>query len=1087
MPDATSGAPAPSSAAALPSRPSPLPATSFADPDWVALLACYQDGTSGLNSVEQPVPQPASLRFEGESPVEGDGPAEDAPTASAEEVREEGTAAWAQETYRRKGYLPAMKSPFEDQRQQTLRRYSLSPPTKIKAVDDLCALGRDVFDMPIVLINLVLEDRIVFLSSSGWSEKERDPDWPPETYELSTAMCSHAMSKGEDDGCFVIPDFQQDWRFVRGPYCQEGKGPVQFFASANVNLPAHVAPGEAPRSLPVGSFCLVDSKPRVLSEKQQDMLKKFAKMAAKEVELVFQRDRNALIEARHTFVANLFRSLLVYPSRVTSTTFEERCNLDGIAQNLVTHARSDVAFILDLRNFNYDDHVVTPADSPRAPLDDPLSSPPSTASRPRPPLHRRATQSSQTSQTSSAHPASKRAFSSRRDPAVHGPGSISILDCSCREAVASGADLSQKKKEWISVLNSAAGFEAVSSALQGYHTTRRTSWASSAAEASPFAPLLDGIQAYVATPIFDNDGEPALYVIIGSKERHFAYEDSDERFINGIGGLLMAAMLQERIVAADQAKLAFVGSVSHELRTPIFAIAGNLDLVRQLTDPSALEKIAPLLDVAETCLGTLKDVLDDCLEYSKLSNSSTQRIESPSEVGPPVKLTRCNILTLVTDVIKTCWSKGKRLAEMMDRQDGEGVSILLESHLPPDLEAMCDVGGLKRIGINLLGNALKFTSEGAITIRLSEAPAPPSSSTPSLRYIRFQSIDSGKGMTQEFLRDSLFTPFKQADPFAAGAGLGVSLAAQLVARMGGQISFSSDVGIGTTATVVVPIEVVPSSSPSSVPLPILRNFSDELSSLAAGGGSRGPSRTPSPHRGPHAPATPLPLVSPPMSSPHTEDLRRTENLATGAVEELGRATADVRTDLRAIPELDGPLENRAGDDQVKVLVVDDNTVARRVLCAFLRSKNITFSEASGGAQAIELFRSRRPNLVWCDIQMPEVDGIEATREMRRIEEQEDRPPARIVAISGLDADHGEHSGLIESRQFDRWIVKGGSSLRTLTADMLEYTKGFARSSPPTSTAAPPARPSSAPLSSPPTSTNGISDVQEGVERLKVQA
>ncbi|GAA5903441.1 hypothetical protein JCM6882_006549 [Rhodosporidiobolus microsporus] len=1025
-----------------PASPPPPPAIPFADEEWVSLLACYQDGTSALNSTERPVLQPKSLIFEGEG--EGEGLAD-----GAWEGAVPGSLAWVKETYRRKGYLPALRSPREDERQQTLRRYSLSPPTKVQAVDDLCAFARDVFDVPAALINLVLEDRIVFLSSSGWSDGEGDPNYPSATYDLPSAICSHAMSKGEDDGCFVIPDLQKDWRFARGPYCQEGKGRVQSFASANVNLPVHVAPGEPPRTVPVGSFCLVDSKPRHLSAKQQEMLKKFAKMAAKEIELVFQRERNALNEARHVFVSDLFRSLLVYPSRVSSTSFEERCNLDGIAQSVQRYSRSDLTVFLDLRNFNSDRSPLSSDTRTSDPVDPALA--PSTANR---------SGTGATSQAPRNPNPKKRTLSSRRDPAVHGLGSIAILDGWCAETISAGVDINEKKAEWTAALNSAAGLDAVSTALKMYHTNRRTTWASSDVETSPLAPLLPGITAHIAIPFFDHDGEPALYVIIGSRERHFAYVDSDEGFAKGVGAILMAAMLQEKIVAADQAKLAFVGSVSHELRTPIFAIAGNLDLVRQLTGPATLEKVSPLLDVAETCLGTLKDVLDDCLEYSKLSS---QGVESSPDVVPPLKLTRCNIVELFADVIKSCWSKEKRYAEMMDRKDGDGVAVLLESHLPPDMEAMCDIGGLKRIGINLLGNALKFTSHGSITIRLSEVSAPPSSTTPSLRYIRFQSIDSGKGMTQEFLRDSLFTPFKQADPFAAGAGLGVSLAAQLVARMGGNISFSSGVGVGTTATVIVPVEVVSSpsapSTPSS-PLPFFRNFSDELNSIASGSpsptfsGATSPPCEPrplpqaaSPSPSFSAPSPLSPVSSPPASfsavmathAEEEEDKRRSETLAVGAVEVLGR----VKTDRAAVPELDGPLEERAGHDQVRVLVADDNTVARRVLCAFLRSKDITYLEASGGAEAIELFRSHRPNLVWCDIQMPDVDGVAATCEMRRIEEQENRQSARIIAISGLDANHGEHGGLVSSGQVDRWIVKGGSSLRTLTADLLDYAQRLA--------------------------------------------
>ncbi|GAA5831155.1 hypothetical protein JCM11251_007775 [Rhodosporidiobolus azoricus] len=1009
----------------------------YADPEWLALLTCYRNGQAALNAEEAPVPKPAGLHFEGER----------------EGVREDlkkGSLRWAQEMYRTRGYFPAVESPHEQQRQQTIYRYGLHKAKKVQAIDALCELARNVFDVPVCVLNLVLDDKIVFLSSSGWTESERDPDVPPAVFDLGSAMCSHAMSKAASAGCWVIPDTTKDWRFESGPYCQNGKGPVQFFASANVNLPAVVPSGKLAQLLPVGSFCLIDSKPRQLPEKQQEVLKQFARMAAKEIELVFHTEKGTLGELRTDFLGELFRTLLVYPSRVLSSSFEERCSIDGHARSLLLHSRADFAYILDLRNFNFDYSLVPPA-SPRSPPSSDSSSLPN-----RPQLPRRPTQES------------RRSFGSRHDPDMYGSGSIGILDCWCAESEANGGELGVEKEEWQNMLNSPGGLEAISRALAAYHhTNERTGYASPEVWETPLSAILPPkTSSYIARPIFDNEGEPALLVVVGSRERHFVFDDSDERFVTTVGGILMAAILQEKILAADEAKLAFVGSISHELRTPIFAIAGNLQLVREHTSPEALKKIEPLLDVASCCLDTLKDILDDCLEYSKLSD---QRRQIPSVETVKSEFTRCNVVGLVTDVIKACWSKEKRYAEMMDRKDeGEGVAIILESHIPPEMEAMIDVGGLKRVGVNLFGNALKFTARGSVTIRLSDATPPASSSSSSasssssgsgnLRYLRFEAIDSGVGMSGDFLRNSLFTPFKQADSFAAGAGLGVSLSAQMVERMGGKISFSSQVGVGTTAMVVVPAEILPCTS--NTPLPFVHNFTDEFNEIAS---RRSKAK-------PHGVATPL---RPRLSKKRTtaayasgtsstsgssrqnsatssfsrrnstdarKDKKGNEELASGAVETLGNVTADVKTDAKAVPELDGPLEDNAGGDQVRILVVDDNTIARRILCAFLKSKNITFAEASGGAEAIELFKSFGPNLVWCDIQMPDVDGIQATREMRRYEEKQNLEPARIVAVSGLDSDHGEHSELLQSGQVDEWVVKGSTSLRTLAADMLEYAK-----------------------------------------------
>lgn len=75
--------------------------------------------------------------------------------------------------------------------------------------------------------------------------------------------------------------------------------------------------------------------------------------------------------------------------------------------------------------------------------------------------------------------------------------------------------------------------------------------------------------------------------------------------------------------------------------------------------------------------------------------------------------------------------------------------------------------------------------------------------------------------------------------------------------------------------------------------------------------------------------------------------------------------------------------------------------------------------------------------------MPEVDGIEASRQMREHEDAHKLPPARIIAISGLDSTHANHEEVVASGQVDEWFVKAGSSLRTLAADLVKYDKALA--------------------------------------------
>jgi len=196
--------------------------------------------------------------------------------------------------------------------------------------------------------------------------------------------------------------------------------------------------------------------------------------------------------------------------------------------------------------------------------------------------------------------------------------------------------------------------------------------------------------------------------------------------------------------------------------------------------------------------------------------------------------------------------------------------------------------------------------------------------------------------------------------------------------MGGTLRYKSAPGVGTTATVVVPLEGVTATiSPKDLAKPVTRNLSEELATLFDP-----QCRTPS------ASAEPEDRPSITEASKRLENEERTGSLAQGAKKTLvSGLPGDKPADSSAAQQASSP---------ARVLVVDDNPIARRILVTFLKTKKVTFSEASGGAQAIERFKEFRPNLVWCDIQMPDVDGVQATREMREYERQEDLCPARIV-------------------------------------------------------------------------------------------
>ena len=147
-------------------------------------------------------------------------------------------------------------------------------------------------------------------------------------------------------------------------------------------------------------------------------------------------------------------------------------------------------------------------------------------------------------------------------------------------------------------------------------------------------------------------------------------------------------------------------------------------------------------------------------------------------------------------------------------------------------------GALKRVILNVFGNALKYTMSGSVVAKLSLHPIVESNDgSTDDRILEFKVVDTGKGISSEYLRTSLFNPFCQEDPLASGTGLGLSIVRSIVTMLGGNIDIKSEVGEGTEVTIRLPLSRLsgsdtPVSTPSS---PATESFvGDSISALKAG-------------------------------------------------------------------------------------------------------------------------------------------------------------------------------------------------------------------------------------------------------------
>ena len=266
-----------------------------------------------------------------------------------------------------------------------------------------------------------------------------------------------------------------------------------------------------------------------------------------------------------------------------------------------------------------------------------------------------------------------------------------------------------------------------------------------------------------------------LYLDERINGRVFGFNDITERI--HIEQDLIAA--RERAEAANQAKASFLAMMSHEIRTPINGVMGMGSLLAD-TQPTAEQK--RYLDVVRSSSESLLSIINDILDFSK--------IEAHKMVLESIDF---NLLALLEDLADL---NGLRADE-----NGLEFACCLDEDVPVLLHG--DPGRLNQILLNLIGNALKFTPAGSITLqvrRLPERQDPP--------MIQFVVSDTGIGIARENL-DRIFAPFEQADSTTTrrfgGTGLGLAITRQLVGLMGGEIGVDSEEGKGTCFTLNLPL------------------------------------------------------------------------------------------------------------------------------------------------------------------------------------------------------------------------------------------------------------------------------------------
>jgi signal transduction histidine kinase/CheY-like chemotaxis protein len=474
--------------------------------------------------------------------------------------------------------------------------------------------------------------------------------------------------------------------------------------------------------------------------------------------------------------------------------------------------------------------------------------------------------------------------------------------------------------------------------------------------------------------------------------------------------LAQAEARQHEAERANLAKSRFLAHMSHEIRTPLNGVLGLTELaLRTATSPEQRRFLETAHDSGQALLRLINDVLD-------LSRIEAGHVELRLRPFDPSELLAAAMRGLISMT---------RRREYLMVYDWHGDTPWVRG----------DDGALRQVVVNLLGNAIKFTERGRIGLDAWLSPAGEGQCR-----LKVQVSDTGPGVAPE-RRSAIFEPFVQGDDTLArqhgGAGLGLAIAHRLVQAMGGQLTLECPPAGGSVFTVEIELPTVPVPEAHRLPEPPPPGLVWLVYQRPPGGswllaqlqrmGWRAeliygmplalervrlanpapdavliPEQTLLPGTDLAALRALLPhaclnlLVRPDWHAPELAEQARVARFAT-LVAPL--APAQLRRLGVAPPVVQTTAADRQAGSSVEVLLVEDNPVNQLLGKEFLQALGVRARLAEDGHEAVQACLERAPTLVLMDVQMPRMDGLQATRQLRSLQAAGQWRGCPIVALT----------------------------------------------------------------------------------------